>query len=97
VHESAVVNLKFQRGEVLQGLEWPRASVLAAMPIKTKVSSHYPQPSGEASTAFRLEPQQSLKTISSKSLANVEITIRGRILVRCASAGGLVQDRAIRL
>ena len=93
--EAAIVNLEFQRREVLKRLEWTDAPVLAAMPIQADIAGDHPQPGGKAGSAVRLEFKQPAKVVARKSLANVEIAIGGLILIRCAGTSGLVQYRAV--
>ena len=71
--------------------------MLAALPIKTKISRYDSQPSGETGAPIGLELQQSPKTILSQSLADMEVTIRRGIVIRCARTSCLVQGRAVRL
>jgi hypothetical protein len=52
------------------------------MPIKAKIPGNHPQPRFKAGTTVRLELKQPPKSILSKSLADMKITIsRGIILL----------------
>lgn len=68
---------------------------MAAMPIEAQVPRDNPKPRGEARISFRLEFQQASKMIVSESLADVEVTVRSRILVGSVGESDVIENRTV--
>jgi hypothetical protein len=67
------------------------------MQVKAKISCDHPQPRRKAGGSIRPEFQQPPKSMLSKLLTDMKITISGNIIIRCARARDLVEDTAVQM
>src|SRR6266850_3729084 len=76
---TALVDLTLQLRQPLNGTEESSPTELLAVPVQTKISDNYLEPSGEGGWSLRSEQEQATKVVAAQLLACKKETISGDI------------------